>query len=300
MRMPALLVVLAALALPACGSATGPAPADPGEATPTDHVSLDEGLVGRGLLMQDSPGAAVELCLGPSASSYPPQCGGPTLEGDFSWDQVEAQVEGDVTWTEEPYWVVGRYDPDDGSQGSFTLVRAPSTDPPAGWTAPEPTSVQFPQLCEDPTADVPEVDQVARTAGAGGMTEEQALMELVRTLDGYVSSWVSDGGPTFNVVVSRDPEGARSSIRTVFSGPLCVEQRDLPTEVDVRAAQQALLDRDDLRMTELSSGVSGLLDVGVVVADTVTVEAIHDTVGDWLTPQQVVVRGELQPLRQGS
>ena len=60
------------------------------------------------------------------------------------------------------------------------------------------------------------------------------------------------------------------------------------------------LDRDDLRMTELSSGVSGLLDVGVIVADTVTVGAIHDTVGDWLTPQQVVVRGELQPLRQGS
>lgn len=297
MRIAALVLVTAAtLSLSGCGSAT---PSEPGESgVGTFHTAPDDELVGRGMLMQDSADSPVELCLGAVAASYPPQCSGPTLKGDFSWDQVVPETSNGVTWTERSYWVVGRYDPDDGEQGSFTLAVPPSAEPPEGWTPPEESDVTFPQLCEDPTVDVPQVDQADRTNSPTGMDEEQALMGLFQSMDGYVTSWVSDGGPTFNVIVNTDPDAVRARIREVFTGPLCIEQRDLPAEADVRAAQEAMLARDDLHLTDMSSGgVSGLLEIGVVVADAATVEAIHETVADWLTPEQVVVRGEFQPLR---
>lgn len=291
--VPVLLVGVLTLTLAACGTATDPAP---GGEVPRDQ---DVDLVGHGILLQATAEGPVELCLGGVAESYPPQCGGPVLKGAFSWDDVDASRQGGVTWTEQPYWVVGRYDPDAGDQGSFTLAGPPTADPPAGHEPPAATGADFPQLCEDPTADVPDVDQGARSRGPDGTAQEQALMELTASLEGYVTSWLSDGGPTFNVLVTGDPDVARERIREVFHGPLCVEQRDLPTERAVRAAQGALLERaGELAMLSSGSGVSGLLEVEVVVAGTATVERVHEIVAGWLTPEQVVVRGALRPLGQ--
>lgn len=51
---------------------------------------------------------SVELCLGPVAESYPPQCSGVPLDG-WSWDGLDgAERSGDVTWG--AYAVPGRYD----------------------------------------------------------------------------------------------------------------------------------------------------------------------------------------------
>ena len=51
---------------------------------------------------------AVELCLGPVAESYPPQCSGIELV-DWTWDGVDgSEQEGDVRWG--TYAVQGTYD----------------------------------------------------------------------------------------------------------------------------------------------------------------------------------------------
>lgn len=63
-------------------------------------------------------GGDVELCLGPIAESYPPQCSGIPVEG-WSWDGIEGwERSGDVTWG--AYAVRGAYD---GS--SFAVTAEP-------------------------------------------------------------------------------------------------------------------------------------------------------------------------------
>jgi len=63
-------------------------------------------------------GGDVELCLGPVAESYPPQCSGIPLEG-WSWEGVDgAETSGDATWG--AYAVRGTYD-----GVSFTSTQPP-------------------------------------------------------------------------------------------------------------------------------------------------------------------------------
>ena len=316
MRLWGTLVAAGSLVvLTSCGSATAPGPGDqpddagqtttaaPPDATAPDAAGVvdpDAELVGVGIVMQRSKDAEPELCLGGVAESYPPQCGGPVLKGEFSWDDVTAEKASGVTWTNDPYWAVGHLDRSGGGEGTFTLTRPLSAKPPEGAPSAGPDHGGFPQLCDDPTADVPDVDQDARTAGPEGFEEEQALLQAAEHLDGYVTMWLSDGGPTMNVVVNAegDAEAARAELRKVFQGPLCVEQRDLPSNADLMAAQQALGDRmGELGlMSSGGGGVSGLLEVQALVADRATVDAIHEAVAEWLTPDQVVISSTLRPL----
>ena len=292
-----------AVTLGGCGTETTPSgdpstSTGPPPATSSPVVDAEEELVAHGILMQSDPAGPVEICIGGVAESLPPQCGGPILEGEFSWDDVEARSQSGVTWTDDAYFAVGHYSPGEPFQGTITLTRPVSAGPPEGFTPAEWGGSDFPQLCDDPTADVPDVDQAVRTQGPEGFEEEQALLERVQTLDGYVTSWVSDGGPLMNVVVNSDPEVARAALREVFSGPLCVVQRDLPSEEDVRAAQEALsAEHRELQVLGVGgAGVTGLLDVTVTIADQATVDRVHEIVSPWLTPDQIVISSALQPL----
>ncbi len=72
-------------------------------------------VVGQGTVMD--VGGEAELCLGPVAESYPPQCSGIPLEG-WSWDGVEgSETSDDVQWG--AYAVQGTYD------GEVFAVTAP-------------------------------------------------------------------------------------------------------------------------------------------------------------------------------
>jgi hypothetical protein len=85
----------------------GCATASPGGAVVWDAPSPPAGeVMAQGTVMD--AGGAVELCLGPIAESYPPQCSGIPVEG-WSWDGIEGwETSGDVTWG--AYAVQGRYD----------------------------------------------------------------------------------------------------------------------------------------------------------------------------------------------
>lgn len=308
------LVCVTVMLLAACGQVRAPdGPVDPGSAGAGDEdeatspppgaadvVDLDAEVVGSAMLLQSEPAAPVEACLGGVLSSYPPQCGGPALKGDFSWDELDPEKASGVTWTEENVWIVGHYDPADGEAGSFTLTRPVSAEPPDGFVPPARADVTFPRLCDDPEADVPDVDQTDRSRAPEGMDEEQALLTLLHEggLDGYVTSWVSDGGATFNVIVTHDADAARATIREVFHGPLCVVERDLPTQDEVRRAQEALAEvhREVGLQSAGAGGASGLLEVDVVVTDQATVDAVHAAVAPWLTPDRVVITGALHNL----
>lgn len=106
---------------------------------PADEVSA------QGTVM-DVDGA-VELCLGPIAESYPPQCSGIPVDG-WSWDGIEGwERSGQVTWG--AYAVQGTYD---GS--SFAVTGEPVMlalyDPiaPVDPTGGEPGTANEAELAE--------------------------------------------------------------------------------------------------------------------------------------------------------
>ena len=286
-RLHCLALMLGALALSACGTATpdsaGDDPSNP--AAGTDLVEV----VGSGMVMQSSANAAPELCMGPVLTSYPPQCSGPVLGGLFSWDDVEAESQGGVRWTNGYYYGVGHYD-----QGSntFMLTRPLSATPPDGFTPPEEEPVDFPQLCDDPfrggDPDFSDPD----------LEKQNTFQERLEQLDGYVASYVSDGVSMFNVIVTGDADEAHATLREIWPGGLCVEQRDGPTQTDLLAAQAALSDaHGDLGLLGSGAGgMTGQLDVQVLLADDATIARIHELVEPWLTPDQVRITGTVSPL----
>ncbi|WP_156971587.1 hypothetical protein [Knoellia flava] len=245
-------------------------------------------LVAHGLLMQDSPASPVELCLGGVAESYPPQCGGPRIVGDVDWEPLRPQRASGVTWTEGEVWVVGRYAPG-GDSGSVTLTRPIALTPPEGVTVPSPEPLAFPQLCDDPYAG-------GGRRGAGSPEQLALVSERMAALDGYVGSWVSDGSSLFNVLVTGDAVAARDELRSVWPGGLCVEQRDLATEADVRAAQEALSAEVPGLLGSAGDSVQGRLDVHVMVLDAATRERILDTVRPWLRERDVRMTSAFAPL----
>ncbi len=273
-------------------SATGdPAVADPVVTDP------DAVLTGQGLLLQQHDQAPM-LCFGVD-ESYPPQCSGPELVG-LDWADVPAtETAAGVTWGEAR--VVGTYD---GS--TFTLTEPPSemrlpVEPDGGTGAD-----RFPMLCDDPFRGG---DKGAVADPEAASPAESKLGAMLQGYDGYVGSWVSTDltdaqlqqetpyVPTYNVLITGDAEQAHADFRAVWPGGLCVEQRDAATQSEVRQAQEAVTEAgvDDV----LSSGGSGegRLEVGVLLADAETVEAIHTAVEPWLAPEQVSIGGALVPVQ---
>jgi len=87
-------------------------------------------------------------------------------------------------------------------------------------------------------------------------------------------------------------------VQLCVSGPLCVEQRDLPEEQDVRAAQEAV--GAELReLGIVSSGAGGstvVLEGQALLGDRATVDRVYELVAPWLTSEQVVVDSAVLPL----
>lgn len=103
--LPTLLLALS-LSLAACGGdgdddvatdsgGSGPEPPTSVPAAPGDVRSRNLVTV----MDEDAKDDLVELCLGPIAESYPPQCGGPAIT-NWDWDAVDGMFEqqGDVRW----------------------------------------------------------------------------------------------------------------------------------------------------------------------------------------------------------
>ena len=111
---PSLLAALAALVL--AGSACGDDGSDdvahdpPGNTTPGVLIGVTpDGPVRTVDLVTVMDTGSPELCLGPVAESYPPQCGGPELVGwDWAAHEGTYDQEGDVRWG--TYALTGTWD----------------------------------------------------------------------------------------------------------------------------------------------------------------------------------------------
>lgn len=301
------VAVTAGLLLAACGDSVAPpgdatGSSDDGSATSREApaaASADPGdlLTGQGLLLQKGEAPPV-LCLGGVDQSYPPQCSGPEVAG-LDWaDVADVETASGVTWGGAR--VVGTYDGQ-----TFTLTEPPGemTIPaePEGGTGADP----FPQLCDDPFRGGDEGAAADPEAAAPAESELGAMLE---SYEGYVGSWVSTDlselelqaetphVPTYNVLVTGDAEQAHADLRTVWPGGLCVEQRDLATQKQVRQAQEAVNQADIDGFLSSGGASDGRLHVGVLLADAATVEAVHQAAEPWLTPDQVDIASALVPV----
>jgi hypothetical protein len=166
-------LAVAGLAVTAC--------ATPSASDATPGVSLgslspappEREVVGVGTVMDVA--GAVELCLGPVAESYPPQCSGVPLEG-WTWDAVDgAETSGETTWG--AYAVQGTYD-----GGTLTVTQPPVM-----------LALYDPMMIEDPTG------------GERGSTDEVTLLRIQEELpsalgDAYLGSAPQDGRLWVDVV----------------------------------------------------------------------------------------------------
>ncbi|PWD50548.1 hypothetical protein C8046_07675 [Serinibacter arcticus] len=302
---PRPLVVAALItltAVTACG-APGGSGEPPGSADPPAGGGQDDGVeyhVHAGIEERDGSGPV--LCIGPMAAIYPsPPCGGPAVDG-LDWDDVPDVSSADGITSGRAH-LVGTY-----RDGTLTLTRPASAESPLTEEETRDAfgSASFEPLCTDPWRGGDEV------AAADPMAWEaqNALVEAAQTLPGYVSMFASyseghspEGfsSEEYNVVLSSsaedaDADAAHATLREVWPGWLCVAAQDLPTDADLQAANRAVVDLGERIGWQFSGLGVGVLDVSVVVADPATLAAIHDAVSPWLTPDQVVVHGDLQPI----
>jgi hypothetical protein len=82
------LALAAVLLATACGADDGSTATDPGADPAPTAIPAAPGPVATRNLVTVMDTGSPELCLGPVAESWPPQCGGPAIEG---WDWAEHQ-----------------------------------------------------------------------------------------------------------------------------------------------------------------------------------------------------------------
>ncbi|MFC7492855.1 MULTISPECIES: hypothetical protein [unclassified Nocardioides] len=132
------------LALTACGSDDGDSTAT--DAGPTDAAATTDrptavppapGSVHTRVLATVMDTGTPELCLGPVAESYPPQCGGPELVG-WSWQDQNGVFErqGDTRWGQ--FHVTGTWDGERLTVSGAIPAALYDAMPVEGPTHPEP------------------------------------------------------------------------------------------------------------------------------------------------------------------
>jgi hypothetical protein len=192
----ALLVGLAATALVGCsdgarsatdGAGASPAPTASASAgpMPAEVPAADGPVRTRDLaIVMDRGDGPPELCLGPVAESYPPQCGGPPIEGwDWSVEQRHHEQQGRVRWGS--FSVTGTWDGE-----TFTVtdaVPAALYSPVAPGETVPPTPQQ--QYSEAELAAIAEEVGAGLGGAQGAYAGEGHVFVDVTCDDGSLQAW---------------------------------------------------------------------------------------------------------------
>jgi hypothetical protein len=168
------------------GTAEDPAGRDSHGPMPTAPVAANGAVVTRGAATVMDVGGP-ELCLGPVAESYPPQCSGPALTG-WDWAEQEGSYDqqGDVRWG--VFSVTGTWD---GATYAATSAEPADGADGGGRAGPglEPPPVPADRL---PAQDLERIaDEVRRLGGATGAYagDTQVLVDVPYD-DGSLQDWV--------------------------------------------------------------------------------------------------------------
>ena len=186
--MTGLTVAAAVLVLTACADdgdrADDPA-GDPGAngPMPTEPVSADGDVTTR-LPATVMDTGRPELCLGPVAESYPPQCGGPPLDR-WDWAAYEGDYDqqGDIRWG--VFYVTGTWD--------GTTFTVSSAEPGDGAV---PTDTELPPPPDEPlsTDELGRIADEVRTLGGamGAYSDDTRVLVDVPYDDGSLQAWVDE------------------------------------------------------------------------------------------------------------
>jgi hypothetical protein len=191
----AALALLTPLALAGCGGGEGPTTArDPGSSpSPSagepmpDQVPAASGSVHTRTTATVMDTGRPELCLGAVAESYPPQCGGPPIEG-WDWDAVQGMFDrqGDTRWGE--FHVTGRWD-----GRTFTLEEAvPAAVHDPASPVPEPTHAAAVDLGERELAAIAEEVGVGLPGAQGAYAMDGHVLVDVVYDDGSLQAWCDE------------------------------------------------------------------------------------------------------------
>jgi hypothetical protein len=242
------------LALPflgACGSG------DPGPvATGTRPVGGSSVSVSAGSEQLDETDAIVieagerpMLCVGAIRLVLPPRCGDVPI-ANWDWGAVagEESMSG-TTWGE--YHVVGTYDGE-----VFTVTEAGPPD-----RTEDEEIYQYDNPCPEP-----EGGWVVRDPNRSTQDHVGAAQAYAQRQPDYVISWVDhldEERQEFSPVVyvaafTGDRERHEAQIREVWDGPLCVVERDVPTERELNRIRAEIEGRlSELGLVFLGSGTGG-------------------------------------------
>jgi hypothetical protein len=213
-----------------------------------------------GLVMVIDDGHGPELCLGPVAESYPPQCGGPALT-DFDWGDAGSEEASGVRWGS--YALTGAFD---GS--AFTVTDAIPAALYDTMAAPEEEPLAA--ACDSPTT----------TDTAKATPEDMdATLAAASALPTYASAWLT--GNTINVAVTEDAEGAEAELRKTWGGMLCVTTVER-TDADLNEVNQELQAALGDQLLTSGSTSPDSLDAQVVFDDGSIQEWADATYGDGL------------------
>ena len=193
----------------------------PSPAAPTGAVYKAIGTVLEQQPGSDELGSAhgPQLCVGPTRTSRPPQCGGPDIVG-WDWDAAPGTVAvaGTTKWGE--YLIVGTFDGD-----RFTLTESPRapTDEDQAEAADPPAISDTP--CTEPRGGWLPLSPAADSALKG------ALDYITRSPD-QSAFWfdrsVQKRWSVLNVRFARNAVSHEAKLRALYPGNLCVTEGGRP------------------------------------------------------------------------
>lgn len=185
----------------------------------------------------ESPEHGPELCLGPIASSLPPQCGGVPLVG-WQWEVVGGE-ESAIGTTWGSYSVTGTFD------GEVLVVTGPPGEPvdPAGPRAATSEQDPFATPCPEPaggwtTGDPARSGEDAvQAANAYAMSQSELAAFWVDQLGPAGEEPAADDPLVLNVAFTGDLARHERELRLIWGGPLCVQQME-HTVAELRGIQE--------------------------------------------------------------
>ena len=253
-RIVPLVIAPLALLSAACGAMEG-GKADVPAPSATTAPEPDRLYEANTMVLEDQSHGPM-LCLAGVLESLPPQCGDVPVSG---WDWAEIADEetlGGTTWG--MYRVVGRYD---GETFAVTDV-----GPYQQEAVPE---ADFSSPCDEPPGGWTGLDHSTQN-------DDDAASAYARSQSEYVTSWVTHIDPAaqerspviLNVVFTGEAARHEAAMRRLWSGPLCVVARDVPSASElgrIRKDAEASLDELGLQMLWSDGpGVEPVIGIGVV------------------------------------
>jgi hypothetical protein len=216
--------------LGACGETEIASPRSTGRSEAPSTAPEEPPLVrGTGTVLEEREGAP-EFCLGGVATSLPPQCGGPRIEG-WDWDAVEDEERaGGVVWGS--YTLTGRYD------GRTFLLQGRPRPPRYDDDLESDAEGAIASSCAEPDGG---------WAPGGDQNDVRSAGHYAQQQPEYAGHWVDhigDNPDEFSPVILTAAFTGRLDehevrLRELWEGPLCVVEHERTLD-DLQRIQRQL------------------------------------------------------------